>query len=611
MGPECHYPSSTVSVPKSTGQPLSVFSFVAQVIHMLRPRRGQALLILLSLAPYVVFITVEPLILKSLIDDAIIPRDVHLVTFLTAVLVGLMLLQALGDAVQRLLVSKVGAGITNDLRLKLFGHLQQLSLGFYSRARLGDLMSRFTTDMEAVDRSLTADLPWAAAYLLTILVGAAILFSIEWRMAFVLMACLPVEYVGPAILRRRAEKASYERQVDSATATATVQEHLGAQLVVKAFGLQRFADRRLRSELDQLANTSVRAGFLGGLLTASVTAGGSALLVLCIGSGSWLAVRGLLSPGSLVAFIEILYWMISSVQMISDLLPPLQRASAGMQHIQETLAETIEPPQAPDAINLPELSQAMTLDRVSFSYLSGETILRDVCLTIPAGKSVAIVGPSGCGKSTVLSLLMRFSDPTAGAVLLDGHDLRRGTDESLRRQIGIVFQENLLFDVSLRENIRLGRPDASDSEVEEAARTAEIHDFIASLPGGYDTEVGERGGRLSGGQRQRIALARALLRRPKLLLLDEATSALDPQTEAAINSTLQRLARDLTLVSVTHRLSSVQGMDSIVVLNDGQIVEQGTHDELIALDGYYHGMWRRQAGIELDEDSAEAAIEPV
>ena len=279
-----------------------------------------------------------------------------------------------------------------------------------------------------------------------------------------------------------------------------------------------------------------------------------------------------------------------------------------MQRIQELLDEKPGVVDPPDAQPLPRLSQQITFNSVKFGYNPAQLNLNDVSFTIRAGESVAFVGPSGSGKSTVLTILNRFYEPDAGAVAFDGHAVRAASQDSLRGQLGIVFQESILFNTTIRENIRVGKPNATDAEIESAARAAEMHELILNMAQGYDTQVGERGGRLSGGQRQRIAIARALLRDPRVLVLDEATSALDAATEASLNKTLERVARGRTVVSVTHRLAAIVNMDRIFVMDQGRLVEQGRHDELLALSGVYSKLWEKQHGFVIAEGGSHASV---
>jgi ATP-binding cassette subfamily B protein len=320
------------------------------------------------------------------------------------------------------------------------------------------------------------------------------------------------------------------------------------------------------------------------------------LNVCIIGVGAYRAFNGHLSVGTLVSFEAVFLTLSYSLSYVSQYVPSLVQAAGGLGHILRLLGERPQIVDPTVAMPAPRLSRDLTFDDVTFTYTGEQLNLRDLNLRIAHGEFVAFVGPSGSGKSTLLNLLLRFYDPLRGSISIDGYDLREVTQESLRSQIAVVFQENFLFNTTIRENIRMADPQASDREVEVAAAAAEIHDFINSLPQGYDTQAGERGSRFSGGQRQRIAIARAILRNPAILILDEATSALDPASEAAINATLARLARGRTVISITHRLSSIQTADQIFVLNHGRLVESGRHEELLAFDGVYRRMWWKQRG---------------
>ena len=423
------------------------------------------------------------------------------------------------------------------------------------------------------------------------------MIGIEWRIAIPILVLLPIVNLGPRLLGSRTNRASYRRQQDAGRVVSMVEENIAAQSVVKIFGLQPLMINRFKGELARLFRSTIRAKLLGSLQGATMTASGHSLLILAIGIGAFMAVRRDLSVGALVALFELLWFVMSSVQELAGVLPPLQRAAAGLQRIHELLEEEPEVDDAEDAVLLPTFSREILFQNVSFSYTGMEYNLNGINVAFPARKSIAVVGRSGSGKSTMLSLLMRFHDPSTGKITIDGHDLRKVTLASVRSQIGVVFQESFLFNTTIRENIRLGRPDAGDAEIIAAARAAEIHDAILALPQGYDTIAGEKGGCLSGGERQRIALARALLRKPAILILDEPASALDPQTEAAINVTLGRASKDRTVISVTHRLASTVNVDLILVLENGRLVEQGSHKELLQSGGVYRRLWQQQNGL--------------
>jgi ATP-binding cassette subfamily B protein len=587
-----------------------VGEFLRAAASYLRPYWRQALLIVLSQAPATAFITLQPLLLRSLIDDAIVPANAALAGWLIAAMVGLLLLHGLGDLANHYLVARVVASVMNDLRLRIFTHLQRLSVGFYARSRAGDLLARFTTDLEGVERALADEVPQAIYCVLTVLVGAGLLVKLDWRLAAVLLALLPVMPILPRLLAPRAEAASDQRQVASSRVLASIHENLAAQVVVRAFGLQKLMQERFASHLDGLESATARAGLVNGLLAASMTASGYALLAFAMGAATFLALRGGLSVGSVIAVFELLWFMISAVQQLANVVEPFQRAASGLRRVQELLDQRPEVAERPGATPLAPLRTAIRLESVSFAFPGGETVLSDVDLTLPARQTVAIVGPSGSGKSTLLSLVQRFHDPTRGVVRFDGRDVAEATVASVAGQVGAVFQDSILFDATIGDNIRMGRPEASAAEVEAAARAAGIHDFIATLPGGYGSPAGEGGARLSGGQRQRIALARALVREPAVLVLDEATSALDPETEAGIVATLLGLRGRQTIVSVTHRLATAQDADLIVVLAGGRLVELGTHERLLADKGTYARLWEQQSGFVVSPSGRRAAIEP-
>jgi ATP-binding cassette subfamily B protein len=587
-----------------------MLDFLRAAASYLRPYWRQALLIVLSQAPATAFITLQPLLLRSLLDDAIVPGNASLAAALIGAMVGLLLLHGLGDLANHYLVARVVASVMSDLRLRMFTHLQRLSVSFYARSRSGDLLARFTTDLEGIERALADDVPQAIYCVLTVAVGAGLLFTIEWRLAVVLLVLLPAMPLLPRRLAPKAAAAGDARQQASGRALAATHENIAAQLVVRAFGLQNLMRARFAEELSDLAQATRRAGLQNGVLAASITMSGYALLAFAMGAATSLALARALTVGSVIAVFELLWFMISAVQQLSNVVEPFQRAAAGLRRVQELLDQKPEVAERPGAADLPPLSGSIRFESVNFAFAGGEAVLRDVDLTLPARQTVAIVGQSGSGKSTLLALLLRFHDPSRGTVRFDDYDVSRVTLASLALQVGAVFQDSFLFDASLADNIRLGRPEASDAEVEAAARAAGIHEFVSGLPQGYQAPAGEGGARLSGGQRQRIALARALVRRPAVLVLDEATSALDAETEAGIVATLESLHGWQTLVSVTHRLATARGADLIVVMAEGRVAEQGTHESLLAAGGVYARLWEQQSGFVVSPGGREAAIQP-
>jgi len=549
------------------------------------------LLAVVGKLPSVALETVQPILLMVLIDALVAGNRPRV--WLTALgLMALIPLYVLGNFMSGYAAARTGAGVVNDLRVALFERLQDLSLSHFAARQSGDLLSRFTSDLDAVERGLVVEVPFGISCALTILVGGALLFTVQWHLALALVVILPVVTLGPRLLSARADRASDERQQDAAHVVNLVEENIAIQPLIKVFGLRQHAVDGFRAQLGRLFKSSVKASFLSSLQGSSMNASGSILLMVAIAGGTVLAARGQLSVGGLVAVIDLLWFVVASLEALAEVVPPLQRASTGMQRIEQILGQRPEVVDAPDAHTLAPFTRDIVFSNVGFGYRRGRPVLEDVTFRIAAGESVVVVGQSGAGKSTLVSLLLRLHDPSSGSILVDGVDVRQVTQASLRAQIGVVLQESFLLDTSFRENIRLGKLDATDEEIVSAARNAEIHDSIMALPDGYDSRVGERGTNLSVGQRQRVALARALIRQPAILILDEPASAVDPQTETAINATLRRLSKGRTVLSITHRLAAATHADRILVLKDGHLVEQGTHERLLQLGSVYSRLWQ-------------------
>jgi ATP-binding cassette subfamily B protein len=417
----------------------------------------------------------------------------------------------------------------------------------------------------------------------------------------VALLVFPITLIGPRILTPKAVQANYEQKLNESSLLGMVQENIAAQAVIKAFSLQRRTLGWFTLRNNDARRKIAAATFLSTMVERTVTISVLLLHLVVLALGAYLATKGHITIGTFVTF-ESAFWEVSyNIAHIMHFIPVSIQSAAAVRHIQEMLDEPSRGADRPGAPDLPRITNDITFDRVTFQYEgSQEPVLDNLSLKLNVGKTIAIVGPSGSGKSTLLNLILRLYVPDEGRVTIDGVDIRRVTRESLRSSMAVVFQENMLFNMSIRENIRLGKEGATDQEVEQAARKAEIHRYIMSLPQKYDTSVGERGDTLSGGQRQRIAIARAIVRNPSVLLLDEATSALDQTTEAAINETLLKLAKGRTMIFSTHRLTSVVDMDEIIVISDGRAIERGSHTKLLAANGMYRRLWDDQSHIPHD-----------
>ncbi len=550
------------------------------------------------------FNAVLPVSFKYIIDYALIGSDMvvehgtkkdelRLIHIIIPLCIGVVLTTAIGVG-RRYLSQSILANVIRDIRIRLFDHLQRLSMSFYSRRQTGDILSRFSTDLASIETTLLNTDAWVMLPGMNVAIETGVLFYLDWRLAILSLLVWPVCLFVPNLFSAAATKSSHKKKQDESVALSLLQENLSARAVIRAFGLQDWSRGVFIERNTHLCASTRRYGFLSALIEHISLVGIIVMQVLVLGVGAFMAWRGDISIGGLTAFQAIFLSMSLNLGYITQFMPNLIQATSSASRLDEILTEKPEIDDAPDAINLSEFKSEIRFSNLSFGYTPEKLNLEDITISIRRGERVAFVGGSGSGKSTILNLVMRFYDPQKGAVSIDGNDLRSVAQSSLRNLMGVVFQENFLFDLSIRDNLRLARISASDSEIVDAAKSAEIHCAIMEMPQGYDTPVGERGSMLSGGQRQRLAIARAILNNPQILILDEATSALDPVTEEAINATLDKIGRTRTVLMVSHRLASVKGMDRIVVLDHGKIAEDGRHDQLLALNGLYANLWRKQ-----------------
>jgi len=580
------------------------------VIPYVRQRWKLAAAILAALTVEMAFNAAVPMAFGFILDDVLVGgRKEMLSDIIIALAVGVAVVSVVGVLRNRAGASMT-AGILADIRLRLFNHLNSQSIGFFAKASTGDLMARFTTDLAAVETALKAAIPWAILPGLDVFAGTVLIFTIDWRLASIAVIAWPVILIGPKIFTPKVAVGSYERKQAEAEMVTSIQESLSTQPVIKIFNLGRSVSEKFNQANTGLSNIITRVGFYSSLVECSGNVGILILQVVVIGTGATFVANGSLTIGSLAAFQALFANLSASLTYLTQYFPTLVEASGGSQRIEELLINSPAINEDKPGIELQSLQRQIRFDQVSFGYTPEQMNLRDLNINIEAGKNVAFVGPSGSGKSTILNLVMRFYDPQQGSVFFDDTNLCQASLYSARSLMAAVFQESLLFDTTIMENIRFGRPQASDAEVIDAAKAAEVHDAIEKLSSGYATMVGERGCNLSGGQRQRVAIARAILRNPALLILDEATSALDPGTETAINSTLLRLARNRTTLSVTHRLASVVDTDTIYYLEDGKVLESGSFRELLTLNGRFKSLWDKQHGFNLGVDgSASITLE--
>jgi ATP-binding cassette, subfamily B, bacterial len=542
------------------------------------------------------FNVIMPLSLKFLIDDALGEEDFQALYRILGVLATAGICTSIVAVWYERWDARLTAALLSDARTTLFEHVQNLPAAYFQRTKRGEILSRFSVDMAAFEGSIKGFSAGAMLPFLELIAGIILMLFLNWQLAVVALLVFPITLIGPRIITPKAVQANYEQKQNESALLGMVQESIAAQAVVKAFTLQRKVFGWFSFRNDAARHKIASAAFLSTMVERTVTIAVLLLHLVVLGLGAYLATKGQITIGTFVTF-ESAFWEVSyNIAHVMHFIPLSISSAAAVRHIQELLDEPTRGSDRPGAPDLPGITHDIAFEDVTFQYEGALTpVMDDFSLKLDVGKRIAIVGPSGSGKSTLLNLILRLYVPDEGRVTIDGVDIRKVTLESLRRCMAVVFQENMLFNMSIRENIRLGKPDAADAEVEAAARKAEIHRYIMSLPQKYDTPVGERGDTLSGGQRQRVAIARAIIRDPTVLLLDEATSALDQTTEAAINRTLLKLAKGRTMIWSTHRLTSVVEMDEIIVISGGKAIERGSHAELLAQNGVYRKLWDDQS----------------
>jgi len=572
---------------------------LATVYGFVKPYLGnyKQILVLVGLGVVVetLFNVIMPLSLKFLIDDALGEEDFQALYKILGVLAAAGIFTSIVAVWYERWDARLAAALISDVRARLFEHVQNLPSAFFARTKRGEILSRFSVDLSAFEGSVRSFANSAALPFLELIAGIILMLFLNWQLAAVALLVFPITLIGPRMLTPKAVQANYEQKLNESTLLGMVQENIAAQAVIKAFSLQRKTLGWFTMRNDEARRKIAVAGFLSTMVERTVTIAVLLLHLVVLALGAYLATKGQITIGTFVTF-ESAFWEVSyNIAHVMHFIPVSIQSAAAVRHIEELLDAPTRGADRPGAPDLPRITNDITFDHVTFQYEGSQTpVLDNLSLKLSVGKSVAIVGPSGSGKSTLLNLILRLYVPDEGRVTIDGVDIRKVTRESLRRSMAVVFQENMLFNMSIRENIRLGKEGATDEEVEAAARKAEIHRYIMSLPQKYDTSVGERGDTLSGGQRQRIAIARAIIRNPSVLLLDEATSALDQTTEAAINRTLLKVAKGRTMIWSTHRLSSVVDMDEIIVISGGRAIERGSHVQLLAKNGVYRKLWDDQ-----------------
>jgi ATP-binding cassette subfamily B protein len=511
---------------------------------------------------------------------------------------------ALCSYTEKYLTTSVGQWVMHDLRLRLYSHIQRLSLSYHDNKQTGDLVSRVTSDIDAIQSFIASGLLGALINSLTLVGMVVVMFCLNWRFTLIALSIAPALFVVVYTYTRRIKKAARAVRKKEGEIVSVIQEVLSSIRVVKAYAREDYEQTRLEEESLESVEIALHArglkARLAPLVTILVAAGTSMVLWF----GARMALAGSLSTGDLVVFIMYLKQMYKPMQELSKMTDAWSKAEVGYERIEEVLETDGEVQDLPGARPAPRLKGQIEFDHVGFSYQSDYPVLRDVSFRIDPGQVAALVGPTGAGKTTIISLIPRFYDPTSGEVRVDGADVRKFQMHSLRQQMSFVLQETLLFHAPIWNNIAYGKPGASRAEILRAAEMANAHEFIEKMPQGYDTRIGERGVTLSGGQRQRIAIARAIIRDTPILILDEPSTGLDAAAEKLVFEALDRLMEGRTSIVIAHRLSTIRRAGAIFVVKDGEIAESGIHEELMKTGGLYSELYELQFGEEAHAGTA-------
>jgi ATP-binding cassette, subfamily B, bacterial MsbA len=573
-----------------------------RLLHYLHPYRRQMLLAILMLAGSSAVNLGFPLLIVQLLESVLNQQNSDLLNQLALTLCGVFFLQALFTFGQSYLLNVIGERIIVDLRITLYRQLQRLSLDFFANHRVGELISRISSDVTQVRAVLTSNITQLLSSLVSLIGSVTILFLLNQRLVgFVFTLALAIVVVA-ATFGRLLQRLSTRVQDELAGATVAVEEGLQGIRVVKSFAREQYEIARYKGAMQRTLSATLRLVLLrsafGGLMAFLGFSGIAAILWL---SGQEI-LAGRLSFATISGFLIYAITIGASLGQLSGLYGQFREALGSVHRVFEILDTQPSVTDAADAVDLHTIDGSIRFNDVSFAYETDRDVLHNLNFSVRPGEVVALVGPSGAGKSTIFNLIPRFYDPTHGSVAIDDLDLRTVTQLSLRSQIGLVPQETMLFGGTIRENIAYGRLDAGDEEIIAAAKAANAHDFITATASGYQTVVGERGLKLSGGQRQRIAIARAMLKDPRILLLDEATSSLDSESESLVQEALERLMQGRTAVIIAHRLSTIAIAHRIIVIDQGRVVEEGSHTELLARHGIYARLYALQFR-ELDNGS--------
>ncbi len=567
---------------------------LARLINFFKPHKLSLLAVLVLVILHTLAILAGPYLMGKAIDDYIIPGDIKGLGRISLLMLGTYLAASLVQMISGWIMADVSHSILKQLRTDLFSHLQKLSLSFYDRNQAGDLMSRLTNDIHAINQAISQNVVALITNVLSLLGILAAMFALNIWLSLTTILIIPLMALFTMFVARYTKK-GYERlQKELGKLNATIEENISGQKVVKAFRRNAAAINMFRRDNQATYEAGIYANTYAFLLGPLTNQLGNLFIIILAGLGGFLALQGLVTVGLITTFIGYSRQFLQPIRQIAEVYNTLQSALAGAERVFEILDTEPELKDKPNALPLKDVDGNVAFNDVRFSYIPGVEVIKGMTFEAWPGHTLALVGPTGAGKTTIINLLSRFYDVDSGSITIDGKDIRDVKTDDLRKSLGIVLQDTFLFSDTVMENIRYGRLEATDEECIQAAKMADADHFIRQLPQGYQTILSERGSNLSQGQRQLLAISRAILADPTILILDEATSSVDTRTEARIQNALLRLMEGRTSFVIAHRLSTIRGANHVLVINDGKIVEEGNHQQLMEKRGVYFKLYQAQ-----------------
>lgn len=583
-------PRSTVKIEKAKDPRSTLKRLLPYFGHF----RVGMVLVLVFVLIYTVLGLMGPYLMGVAIDRFISTKDVYGLAGIAILMLAAFVFNNLFQAIANWIMAEISQRALKQIRRDLFGHLQTLSLSFFDRNPAGELMSRLTNDIDAINQAVSQNVTSLIASVLSMVGILIAMFLLDWRLALVSLFVVPIMLWFTNFVARYTRKGFERLQKHLGELNGVMEESISGQKVIQAFRRNESVITAFRQYNQEVCNAGIYANTYALLLMPLTNVLGNFFVIVLVGFGGWLALQGFVSVGIIATFINYGQNFTNPLRQLANLYNTIQAALAGAERVFEIIDTAPEVQEAPDALALESIQGDVRFDQVDFAYQPGTPIIKDMTLQAKAGEIIALVGPTGAGKTTIINLLTRFYEINGGSISIDGKDIRQIKKADLRRKLGLVLQDTFLFSNTVMENIRYGRLEATDEECIQAARMADADHFIRQLPQGFQTMLSERASNLSQGQRQMLAIARAILADPAILILDEATSSVDTRTEARIQKALLRLMEGRTSFVIAHRLSTIRDADNVIVIGNGEIVEKGTHQQLLDKRGFYHHLYVSQ-----------------